>query len=202
MSAAMSRLSLPGVLLAVGLVASCGGDDGAATPTTTTAPAAPVVRLDVTDAVLVSDDAPRAELADPVRAEVLGVVERFLQLGTVVPLTTGEVGEGIEELLTDEARQRFAEEDRSALVDEGTPPSDRVEVVREEATLSGLARGGDVELVVVRVALEAAGDDGARVHRHGELTVVPVDGSWRISGWEMVVERSDGTDAAADGEGS
>lgn len=183
------------VALTVTLVgASCSGDD-TATPSTTapeveSVPAEVELALDVTRAVVVSDGAAQADLADPTRADVVGVVTRFLQATAVDPMTTGEPATGVEELLTEEAAARLAGDDRRALVDEGITASDEVEVGRAEMELSALATGSDPQLVVARFALDLEGSGGVGVQRRGELTLVPIEGSWRISAYEVVVDRS------------
>lgn len=190
MSPVMSRLLVLIVLLVVVVGASSCSDAGdvADDPPPPSPPPADL-SLEVGSAVVVSDTQGQAELEDPARSEVLEVVTRFLERASMEPMITGSVGDDIEGLLTAEVAEQLAAGDRSAVVDEGLPPSGEVAVVRSAVDLSGLAAGTEVQLVVARFDLELAGDDGTSLHRRGELTVVPVDEGWRIAAYDLTVDR-------------
>ncbi|HUF33734.1 MAG TPA: hypothetical protein VMN58_11065 [Acidimicrobiales bacterium] len=196
----MSRTSLLPIIALVLFLAACSGDDDAspADPsdlsraTTTTLPD---LDLSLTRSELVSDSAARSELTDPVRAEVLGVVEELLESASLTPMVTGSVVGDLGALFTTDAGERAGGPDRHLMIDEGLPRSFRVEVLRSDVGLTGL--GGAVEpvqMVVARVRLELRsvswrGVEVARVARSGDLTLIPTDDGWRISEYQVSVER-------------
>jgi hypothetical protein len=172
---------------------SGGPEPTVVSPTTTTTTTvveepAPDVTLTVTGADVVGPGGPTHPLVDPTLSEMVGVVDRFLDVTSLHPLT-GRPGPGLAEVMTDDAAQQATTTDRGTVFDEGVPVSPGVEAVEATVALRALAGpANDLELVVVALVWDVRGAVGVR--RTGELTIVPTAAGWRISAYDLVVTRS------------
>ena len=125
---------------------------------------------------------------DPTRAEIVDLLDRFLDVTSLRPLA-GRTGPGLAGILTDDAAQRAATADRGVVFDEGVSPSPDIRVVEATVDLQALAGpANDIELVVAAVVWDVRGSVGVR--RTGELTIVPTPAGWRISAYDLTVSRA------------
>ena len=194
------------VLAVVALVAlsACTDDDqsgvgpepSVVTPTRTTSTTsttigerpAPDITLTVTGADVVGPAGPTPPLVDPTLTELVGLVDRFLDVTSLHPLT-GRPGPGLADVMTDEAAHQASTADRAIVFDEGVPVAPEVESVEATVALHALAGAtNDLELVVVGVVWNVRGR--VEVRRTGELTIVPTAAGWRISAYDLAVTRS------------
>ena len=184
-------------MVVVAVLAACSDDDGSPVEpdptvvqptTTTTSQPPPDVSLTVIRSDVIGPDAPTHPLVDPTLAEVVELVDRFLDVTSLHPLT-GQPGPGLAGIMTDDAAQRATTTDRAVVFDEGVPPAPSVEAVEATVDLQALARpANQLELVVAGVVWEVKGAIGVR--RTGELTLVPTADGWRISAYDLAVSRS------------
>lgn len=195
---ALSRLAVAAVL-AVGLVACSGGDDGepgggggeARSSEEVPAPGFEVAVV----AAEVHAMAPQPPgFPEDVKAGVKATLDAYLGNGVVNPLRNGEAPTGLERLFTDAALGRLSAPgpDRSALLEDGTALSGDVRQERADVRLSLLtAPGGESVLVTAQLDLaHTIESDGRRVAvvRSGELVLVPFDG-WRIDAFDVRAAR-------------
>lgn len=187
-------------LLLVVLAAACSGG-GTATPKVVGAPveppttvpspeeaAPPSVTLTVFGAEVVGPAAPAGPLVDPVRSDVVRVVQAFLDVTSLDPLT-GRPGPGLSHLLLDGAAAQATREDRAVVFDEGVPPSSTVTASQAVVSLRGLAGpDGAVQLVVADFVWDVTA--AVQVRRTGELELVPTPSGWQIATYDITAERS------------
>lgn len=189
--------------LAVLLVALAACSDGPATtkvvgdavapPTTTTTvasipPPPPDVDLTVTMAEVVGPAAPAAPLVDPVLAEVVAVVDGFLDATSLDPLT-GQPGPGLSHLLLDGAAAQATSGDRAVVFDEGVPPSGTIRASEATVALRALAGpDGALQLVVADFVWDVTA--AVQVRRTGVLELVPTAAGWQIATYDVTVARS------------
>ncbi len=154
--------------------------------------------------VSVESAGPPAEVPAAVVEQITERLETYVERATVDPLT-GKDADAVAELFTPFAAATLEGPDRASLVDEGIGRATQ-DIATKTATvnLSGLAdQTGNLVLVAATLALdiETATDDGPlRIARLGELVFVPEGFEWKISGYDLAVERETPTsdDAPAD----
>jgi hypothetical protein len=152
------------------------------------APPPPDVTLTVTAAEVVGPAAPAGPLVDPVLGQVVSVVEDFLHVTSLDPLT-GQPGPGLSHLLLDGAAAQATHEDRGIVFDEGLPPADEVRMSEATVSLRALAGpDGAVQLVVADFVWDVTA--AVEVRRTGVLELVPTAAGWQISTYDMTVERA------------
>jgi hypothetical protein len=187
------------VLLAAALALAACSDGGAATkvvggpvepPTTTTStvPAPPDVAFTVTSADLVGPSAAAAPLVDPVLGETARLVDRFLHVTSLAPMT-GQRGPGLSHLMLDGAAHQATHGDRRIVFDEGVPTAPTVEAAEATVRLRGLAGpDGAVQMVLADFTWDVTG--AVQVRRTGVLELVPTPSGWQISTYDVTVDRS------------
>ena len=152
------------------------------------------VELEVSRAELVSPHKPLGPLDATTRDAVVGVVERLLQITSAGPLAAGRAGSGFAELFTPDAGTRAANQDREVFFDEGLRQFGELHPDEARVGLTGLAGSMDpaTGLVVAKYVwdVESTENPGDRVRRTGELSLIPVDGKWRIGAYTIVVTRT------------
>lgn len=137
-----------------------------------------------------------ATIPDEVRDKVIATLTAYMNAATVNALKTGTVDEGaLAGTLAPATVARAAGPDRAALVDEGLPVAvDRVTVKALPITLSGLA-DADGRVVVVTAGVTATTrtktEKGAvKITRKGEFVLSPEGDTWKIDGYDLVVDRT------------
>jgi hypothetical protein len=136
------------------------------------------------------------EFTPEVRDAILSTIGSYVDEGTVVPLRKGTaVDAELEKIFDLSAISRLAGTDRSLLLDEGLPKAvGTVKVTTPPVAMTALADiEGKILLVTATVdlAVEARAKRGVMtVQRTGTLVFIQQgDGSWRITGWTLHVER-------------
>ncbi|MEX0665043.1 MAG: hypothetical protein WD598_09795 [Acidimicrobiia bacterium] len=130
------------------------------------------------------------------RQAVLATIGQYVDEGTAVPLRKRKADETkLAEIFDQAAVVRLAGTDRSLLLDEGLPKVvGKVTVTSPPVALIALSdANGEVLLVSAEVdfAVKARAQRGViTVQRTGTLVLTPQsDGSWKITGWTLHVER-------------
>lgn len=199
----MPPTRLTALAVAVLLAAGCsGGSSKAASKddaedhaqTSSAAVAKPKVDLVVSRAELVSPHQVLGPLDAKTSDAVVGVVEQLLLITSAGPLAEGKAGRGFADLFTPDAGARAADADRAAMFDEGLPMFGELEPDEARIGLTGLA--GSMDPATALVVAEFVWDVGStehpddRVTRTGELSLVLVDGTWRIASYDVTVKRT------------
>ncbi len=183
-------------LCALALLAGCSGSEREAgqsgpPPTPTTSAPAPVAfRIGATDVRAVRA---AAELPADARAGVQGVLDRYLATAVVGPLRSGAAAADLSGLFSGPALERVSGPDRAALVDDAPTPVEGLQVGEASADLTALVGPEGVAVMVAEIRLVVTGTaDGTpvSVERTGELQLTPEGGGWRISGYDVSVNRS------------
>lgn len=138
-------------------------------------------------------DGPPA-LPGDVRDAVMTTLRRYLRAASAKPLRTGTVDDAaIQTTLGLAAIARLGGADRQILVDERLPRADRVVLTTSPVQLTGLAdEQGRVVVVTARLdaTTKAKTKQGAvTIRRTGELVLTPDAGAWKITGYDLAVDR-------------
>ena len=157
----------------------------------------PVVRISPGEVTVYKvGDAPET-IPDDVRAAVMGTVTSYVNAATVTPLRKGKLADDavLAPMLAPPVAARLAGPDRATLVDEGLPKATaKVVVSSAPVALTGLAdRNGNI--VVVTAAVDATtktktAKGKLSIRRAGELVFEPDNGTWKISGYSFIVDRT------------
>lgn len=140
-------------------------------------------------------DAPDALPAD-VQAAVMTTLTGYLNAATVKPLQKGKADDAaLGATLALPVVARLAGADRAILVDEGLPKAvSKIKVSGAPVTLTGLADDAG-SIVVVTAGIDtstttksAKGPLG--IARRGELVLEPDNGTWKITGYTLTVDRT------------
>lgn len=189
-------------LVAVVLVLVLGGGDGEEA-----APVAHPLGLTTppdTSGVIGVDGQP-APLAQADLDGILVTVEGYLKEATITPLSqkkdggpTTTAAPGAPTLagfFTDGTAGRLQGDDRLTLSDEHLPfARGGVSTAKATVALAGIVQDGSAQFVnaSIDVVMLVKADPEITVRRSGDLVLRPVDGGWKISGYELVVERAFG----------
>lgn len=142
-------------------------------------------------------DAPDT-IPDDVRNAVMATLTGYVNAATVIPLQKGVVDDaGLATALAPAVAARLAGPDRAVLVDEGLPKAKSKSKVKVSATpvaLTGLADGAGSVVVVtatVDTTTTAKTTKGKLViKRTGDLVLEPDNGTWKITGYTLNVDRA------------
>lgn len=198
----MPPARLVGVALAAALtVSACsGGGDSAAkkkkedTEASSAEFTHAAVRLAVSKAELVSPHKALGPLEQSTTEDVVAVVQQLLLVTSAQPLVEGKAGRGLAELFTKDAAARVAGKDRPVFFDDGLPKFGTLTPVASRVTLTGLAstKDGTTALVIARFLYDVTSKarPANRVTRDGELSLIKVDGGWRIGAYAIAATRT------------
>lgn len=185
------------------LLAACsGGSDGEEAESPREEPAIseqsvekPDIRLDVTRSEYISPHQARGPIPEGTAAKALATVQQLFDATVVDAAATGEPGDATE-VFTDDALEHVRGSDYRAFVDDAVGPVEGLEATTAAVGLAALA-GEDNQPALVVAAIDwdvRSGDGSVRITRKGELSLIPVVGSWRIAAYSIVTERTvDGT---------
>ena len=190
----MPRRSLAALLVALLVLAGCSSDsDEPQAKPGASSTSAGDLDLDAVESSLVSASKERSPLPDVARREALRVLQETFDATVVRPLTKGAPGD-LRLLFTPDAAARITGPDRAAMFDEGFPPVADLVGSRTHVSLTGLAGDdGAPALLVANIDWEVrALDDSVRVQRFGELTLTPIFGTWVVSAYSVLVNRTAG----------
>lgn len=157
----------------------------------------PVVQINAGDVVVYKvGDAPET-IPDDVRNAVMSALTSYVNAATVTPLRKGRAADdaALASSLAPNVAARLAGPDRAVLVDEGLPKAAaRIVVSSQPVQLTGLA-DGDGNIVVVTANVDATTKTKTKkgklsIQRTGELVFEPDNGTWKISGYSLVVDRA------------
>jgi hypothetical protein len=144
--------------------------------------------------VFKTGDAPDT-LPDDVRTAVMTALTGYTTAATIKPLRKGVADEtALAAALAPSVAARLAGTDRTVLLDEGLPKSkSRITVTGAPVTLTGLADGGG-GIVVVTANIDTTTTTKTTkgkltIKRTGELVFEPDNGTWKISGYTLTVDR-------------
>jgi hypothetical protein len=181
-----AALFVCGALVAIAIIAP---PAGAKTPK-------PVVRISPGEVTVYKvGDAPDT-IPDDVRAAVMSAVTQYVNAATVAPLRKGAAADDavLATMLAPSVAARLAGPDRAVLVDEGLPKAaSKIVVSTAPVTLTGLADGAG-NIVVVTANVDATtktttAKGKLSITRTGELVLEPDNGTWKISGYSLIVDR-------------
>lgn len=140
-------------------------------------------------------DAPDT-LPDDVRTAVMATLSGYVDAATVKPLQKGTRASdaALAATLAPAVSARLAGADRAVLVDEGLPKSTaKVTVTATPVALTALADGAGSIVVVTakldQVATTKTKKGKVSITRSGELVLEPDNGSWKITGYTLTVDR-------------
>jgi hypothetical protein len=134
-------------------------------------------------------------LPDDVRTAVMTALTGYTNAATVKPLRKGVADDAaLATALAPAVAARLSGTDRAVLVDEGLPKSKgRITVTGAPVVLTGLADGGG-GIVVVTAGIDTTTTTKTTkgkltIKRTGELVFEPDNGTWKISGYTLTVDR-------------
>lgn len=193
------RARRPAVVLAVALAVagpfalgacSGGGPTHAARPSTR----AGGVTLDVRAGPVTTESAGgTANLSDADRAAILAVVRDYVQQATVAPLQGRRLGD-LGAVFDPAAVSSLTEANRATVLDDGLPrASGRITANVQPVPLRVLTDPSGVVLVGASLALrvDAPVRGGhVQVQRLGQLVLARNGGSWRVTSYQVSVERA------------
>ena len=156
----------------------------------------PIVKVSAGDLTVYKVGDNQQPLPDAVRDQVMATLTGYLNAGTVKPLQTGTADPAaLATALAPTVTARLTGADRGVLLDEGLPKSvSRIVLNAAPVKLTGLA-DGDGKIVVVTANLDATtttktAKGKVSIKRAGDLVLTPAaDGSWKISGYTLTVDR-------------
>jgi hypothetical protein len=177
------------------LVRDSDGDDSASTTTTEAQEPAPTVTLEI-GGVSNENGGPPAELAADQQRQILDLVGRYIDEGLIAPVVTGEApGQSTLALFELAPAIQLEAGDAAVVYEEGLPALDgsfrpRARPVQMTALSDQL---GFVVLVTAQVAYTATAETergDIKIDRFFELTFAPVDGDWKITGYDVTLSRT------------
>jgi hypothetical protein len=128
---------------------------------------------------------------------VMAAVTRYVKAATVTPLRRGVINqEDLGRVVDPAVITRLGGPDRATLLDEGLPKAVGMFTTRARpVALTALADAdGRIVVVTAQLTVDTIGkNERGRFHvvRTGELVLSPQpDGSWRIAGYDLTVDRS------------
>ena len=195
------RRSLAAALVAGLAAAGCssGSDEPQARPGISQQRAkAGALDLDVTAAELISPHQARGPLDGPTREAVLATLQKTFDATVVGPLRDGKPG-SLRSLFTENAFERATGIDQVAVFDDTLPRVDELVVDKANVRLTGLhGSKAEAALVVAKIDWDVRSADGTvRVKRIGELSLIPVLGTWLVGAYSVITSRTAGGETTA-----
>jgi len=148
------------------------------------------LRLQVTNAELVSPHQVIGPLATPTRDAVVDVLQKLFDATMIRPLT-GKPSGPVEALFTTDAAEHANGADRTVIFDEDVPEIPVAVADKRDVQLTALAGDDNAPaLVVARVDWHVRNKKGTvNVWRSGELSLIPAFGTWVVGAYTLVVGR-------------
>jgi len=182
------------------LAGACGGGNKEAAkpkpkPTTTTRARQTTIDVEIGRAMLETASLSSPPFPDEVRDPVKSELVRYVEVAMITPLRTGKVASSdLGEVFDLGAIYRVNGLERTIVTDEGFGRAvGAVEFAAFPVSLTALAdTDGKPVLVSAEVGFVAKGrtrQGKFEISRTGELLLAPVEGGWRITGWNLHVQR-------------
>jgi hypothetical protein len=168
-----------------------GGGGGLLAPST----AAASVNVEFQPTQVVSHNGgPPAQLSQDQVDAIMQTAGSYFDLGVIDPLTSGKPAGDVSALFDAAAGAQINSLARLALFEEGLPAATGgLDAKASSVTINGLSDGtGTFVLATVGsdVNIVAKTDDGElQIHRITELTLVPEGATWKIAGYDVIVDR-------------
>jgi hypothetical protein len=152
------------------------------------------VQFEPTQVVNLNGAGPPAQLSPEQVTALVGTARQYLDGAVIEPLRTGKPAADISGLFDAATAAQLTGLARPALFEEGLPAATGdLDATTSRLVVTGLSDGaGAFVLATVGsdVEIVAATDDGdLRIHRITELTLVPEGATWKISGFDVLVDR-------------
>lgn len=121
-------------------------------------------------------------------------VKNYVETASVEPLRSGLPATGLEQVFDAGAVLSLRGPDGTVLLDQGLPTvTGKLTAIAQPVAIYALAdAGGNWVMASAQVTLDVTGgvEDGKiRIHREGELLFVPDAGAWKVTAYDMFVER-------------
>jgi hypothetical protein len=166
------------------------------TPTKPPAPAATASTVPTLTSFTLAEPEIAAFGTDPLlpveaREGAHALLDQYLDRAVVTPLRSGRAGD-LAPLFTAPALERLGGSDRAALIDEGFGGATEISVATAAAQLTALVGPEGVHLIVagIDLAVTAKVNGGpVAIHRSGELTLVVDGDAWKITAYDVRVDR-------------
>lgn len=125
---------------------------------------------------------------------VMETIGAYVQGGLINPITEGEVPEELTQYFDAGATARLSGPDRAVLFDEDLPElNGAFTPLAQPVIITALSDGtGAFVLATAAVNYEATAeteDGDVKVTRQMELTLAPVEGLWKITGYDIILVR-------------
>lgn len=147
------------------------------------------------DVVAWDEVGPRAAqrpLDDADRNAAMKSLQATFDATVVDPLRTGKAG-SIDKVFTADAVAHAAGPDRAAIYDEGLPTAKALVADKANVRLTALDGGAGPALIVAKIDWDVrSADRKVRVRRIGELSMVPVFGTWLVGAYTVITTRTVG----------
>jgi hypothetical protein len=152
------------------------------------------VQFEPTEVLSHNGGGPPVQLSPEQVTALVGTARQYLDGAVIEPLRSGEPAADISGLFDAATAAQLTGLARPALFEEGLPPATGgVDATTSKLVVNGLSDGsGAFVLATVGsdVEITAATDEGdLRIHRITELTLVPDGVTWKIAGFEVIVDR-------------
>ena len=188
------------VIVAVAL-SSCSSSAKTSTPTSraaasapsasSTAPKAPAHRTFTLSEPEIAAFNTDALLPHEAKDGAQTLLNQYLDRAVLTPLQSGRAGD-LAPLFTAAALDRLNGPDRAALVDDGVPGASEVSLDKAIASLTALVGPEGVHLIVAGINVIVTGKVNGTpivVQHSGELTLVVDGDAWKISSYDVKVDR-------------
>jgi len=138
---------------------------------------------------------PAAPFPEDQRDILVRKVRDYVEAATIEPLRSGRPAKGLEPIFDAAALTTLQGPDGAVMLDQGLPEvTGKLSAVTEPVAINALADGtGAWIMASARLNLDVTGrlDNGKlKIIRIGELLFVPDGGDWKVTAFDVVVERS------------
>lgn len=134
-----------------------------------------------------------AVLDDATRDKVLAAVDGYVQRGIVKPLTDGAKVGDVAPVFAANTLAQATGADAPTLFDAGFPKVANLTAKTAAVTLTDLAdESGAPVMIGAALVLDLAGTANSkpvRIHRLADLALAPDNGTWKITGYDVAVQR-------------
>ena len=168
------------------------GDSGGEDEASGTGPT--VVQVDSGD-VVSETVGPAAPFPEDQRDVIVQQVRDYIEAATVEPLRSGKAAKGLEKIFDPAALTALQGPDGAVMLDQGLPKvTGKLKAISQPVAINALADNtGAWIMASARLNLDVTGglDDGTlKIVRTGELLFVPDAEGWKVTAFDITVDRS------------